>query len=56
MFLFWNNLGLKFIEIGHLYYVQLSVIQMMNHVLYVTLKSLDLGAVGNSLSVVIISR
>jgi len=28
--LFRNNLGLKFLEIGHFYFVQLSVRQMLN--------------------------
>jgi hypothetical protein len=56
MVLFWNILRLKFIEVGNLYYVQLSVIQMLNHVLFVMLKSLDTVAFGNSLSLVIIYR
>jgi hypothetical protein len=50
MVLFRKKLGSKFLKIGHLYYVQLSVIQMLNPVLMATLKSLKAVAFGNSLS------
>jgi hypothetical protein len=53
--LFRKNLGSKFIKTGHLYYVLLSVIHMLNSVLHVTLKSLHAIAFGNPLSVEIIS-
>ena len=51
MVLFRKKLGTKFLEIGHLYYVQLSVIQMLNPVLMATLKFLHAVAFGNSFSV-----
>jgi hypothetical protein len=56
MALFKKKLGSKFLGIRHLCRVQLSVTQVLNPVLLVTLKSLNELAFGNSLSVVIISR